>query len=62
MSVQNKETLTILRRRQVEDRTGLARSTLYGVIKEGKFPPPVKLGARAVGWLEGDVNAWIAQR
>lgn len=52
----------ILRRRQVEQRTGLARSTLYQYIKDGDFPAPVQLGPRAVGWLESDISAWIAAR
>ena len=52
----------ILRRPQVETRTGLSRSTLYQYIQDGLFPRPVTLGPRAVGWLESDVNAWIAAR
>ena len=52
----------ILRRPQVEARTGLSRSTLYQYIQDGLFPRPVSLGARAVGWLESEVNAWIAAR
>ena len=51
-----------LRRRQVEARTGLARSTIYQYIKAGVFPRPVPLGPRAVGWLESGVNEWIAER
>ena len=54
--------LAILRRRQVEQRTGLSRSTLYQYIKDGKFPKPVPLGPRAVGWLEAEVRDWIATR
>jgi prophage regulatory protein len=53
---------TILRRRQVEQRTGLPRSTLYQYIKDGDFPLPVRLGLRAVGWLESDISEWIAAR
>jgi len=41
-----------LRRKQVETRTGLSRSTIYQYIKDGVFPKPVPLGPRAVGWLE----------
>ena len=41
-----------LRRKQVETRTGLSRSTIYQTIKDGVFPKPVPLGPRAVGWLE----------
>ena len=54
--------LAILRRRQVEQRTGLSRSTLYQYIKDGCFPKPVPLGPRAVGWIESEVTDWIAGR
>jgi len=52
----------ILRRKQVETRTGLSRSTIYQYIKDGAFPKPVPLGPRAVGWLESEVREWIAGR
>lgn len=52
----------ILRRRQVEQRTGLSRSTLYQYMKDGFFPKPVSLGPRAVGWIESEVSDWIASR
>jgi len=55
-------TNTILRRPEVSKRTGLPRSTLYNAIDEGKFPAPISLGARAVGWLESEVNDWIEDR
>ena len=51
-----------LRRRQVQTRTGLSRSTIYQYIKDGVFPKPVPLRPRAVGWLESDVSEWIATR
>ena len=54
--------LSILRRKQVEERTGLSRSTIYLRIQEGTFPRPVNLGARAVGWLENEIEAWLASR
>ncbi|MBU0485088.1 MAG: AlpA family transcriptional regulator [Proteobacteria bacterium] len=56
------EKLSILRRKQVEKRTGLSRSTIYLRIQEGTFPRPVNLGARAVGWLENEIEAWLAAR
>ena len=52
----------IIRRPDVERVTGLARSTIYDFMSRGEFPQPVKLGARAVGWRENDVLAWIAAR
>lgn len=51
---------SILRRKRVEARVGLTRSTIYQRIKDGTFPKPVNLGARAVGWLESEVDAWLA--
>jgi prophage regulatory protein len=63
MATQNREALTrvtILRRKQVEARTGLARSTIYQKVSEGSFPKPVSLGARAVGWIESEVDDWLS--
>jgi prophage regulatory protein len=62
MANKNREKLTILRRKQVEKRTGLSRSTIYLRIQEGTFPRPINLGARAVGWLENEIEAWLAAR
>lgn len=43
----------------VQSRTGLSRSTIYAYISQGKFPKPIHLGARSVGWLSADIDAWI---
>jgi len=50
---------TILRLPQVKQLTGLSRSTIYARIKAGQFKAPISLGARAVGWLASDVDAFI---
>jgi len=52
----------ILRLPIVLDRTGLSRSTVYLRVTEGRFPRPVSLGARAVGWIETEVEEWIARQ
>lgn len=44
---------------EVIDRTGLSRRTLYQEISEGRFPRPVQLTSRRVGWPENDVDTWI---
>lgn len=65
MVTKNQEThtsLKIIRRKQVEARTGLARSTIYLQISQGTFPAPISLGERSVGWLESEITAWIEQR
>lgn len=51
----------ILRRHEVQDLTGLPRSTLYRMISEGRFPGPVKLSERSVGWDSILVHAWLEQ-
>ena len=52
---------TILRLPTVKARTGLSRSTIYLRVAEGSFPAPVSLGGRAVGWIEAEVNDWLAK-
>ena len=42
--------------------TGLGRSTLYKLVAEQAFPPPVKLSKRAVGWRQTEVEAWAGAR
>lgn len=59
MNGKNQTALAILRRKQVEKRVGLSRSTIYAKIAAGEFPAPIALGARAVGWLESDIITWI---
>jgi prophage regulatory protein len=54
--------LTILRLPEVKARTGLSRSTIYLKMAEGSFPEPIALGARSVGWIESEIDAWIAHR
>ena len=48
---------SILRIRQVGEATGLARSTIYALVSDGRFTPPVKLSQRAVGWPLAEVSA-----
>ena len=52
----------ILRLPAVKARTGLSRSTLYLRISQGRFPKPISLGGRAVGWVESEIQAWLEQQ
>jgi prophage regulatory protein len=52
----------IIRLQAVKARCGLSRSTLYNRMAAGEFPSPIALGARSVGWVESEINAWIAAR
>ena len=52
----------ILRPPRVEALTGLSRSTIRRMVNDGSFPPPVRLGARSIGWRESDVMNWLETR
>ena len=52
----------LLRRPEVQQLTALPTSTLYRMLKEGRFPSPVKIGVRAVAWRAGEVADWLADR
>lgn len=54
--------ISILRRQQVEAKTGLRRSTIYARMQAGTFPQSVRLGENSVGWIESEIDAWIAAR
>lgn len=71
MAAQIQSALTILRRKQVEARTGLSRSAIYAKMAKNPkrpgdydptFPRPVSLGGKSVGWLEHEIDAWLASR
>ncbi|MHA6788183.1 AlpA family transcriptional regulator [Pseudomonas bijieensis] len=68
MSQQNNEALPaakehrILRRSDVERKTGIKRAHLYNLMSQGKFPKSIRLGVRAVGWDAAEVDQWIADR
>ncbi|MCY1276082.1 Prophage CP4-57 regulatory protein (AlpA) [compost metagenome] len=52
----------LLRRREVELKTGKSRAAIYAAIREGTFPAPVPIGVNSVAWLEAEVDTWIAAR
>jgi prophage regulatory protein len=55
-------THSILRLPAVKTRTGLSRSTIYLRVSQGTFPRPVSLGGRAVGWVDEEIQLWVAER
>lgn len=62
MSIEVPTNICIIRRKQVQEKTGLSRSSIYLYIANGIFPKPVSLGARAVGWPEHEIAALNAAR
>ncbi|MCL1062607.1 AlpA family transcriptional regulator [Shewanella benthica] len=54
--------MNLLRLKDVIKCTGLARSTIYKFMDQGAFPKPAPLGARAVAWVEDEVQEWVFAR
>lgn len=51
--------IKLIRIKEVMERTGLGRSTVYKYMNLGLFPKSVNLTSRAVAWVESEVDAWI---
>lgn len=49
----------LLRLNAVKEITGLSRSTIYAT---PDFPRSVKIGERAVAWVEDEISAWVKAR
>lgn len=60
--------MVIIRMQQLREKTGLSRSTIYARLDpssssyDPSFPKQVKLGPAAVGWIEAEVDEWLAGR
>ena len=52
----------ILRWPELRNTVGYSRTNIYYLMKKGDFPQAIKLGGRAIGWLESEVNEWINDR
>jgi len=48
-----------MRLKEVIEKTGLSRSTIYNLISQGKFPKQIDLGARSVGWVDTEIEEWL---
>lgn len=61
-AVHSGASLKVLRLPQVCSLTGLGRTMIYQMEADLRFPKRIKLGTRAVGWLEQEVHAWLLKR
>lgn len=54
--------MKILRMKQILEVTGCSKSFIYKHIRSGNFPGQIKLGPRAVGWNQNEIEEWINSR
>lgn len=52
----------LITRREVEAECGIGRSTIYRMIEAGKFPRPLRIGARCVRWPRSQIEQWKASQ
>ena len=54
--------MRIIRRHELTDKVGYCLAHIYRLEREGVFPQRVRLGRRAVGWVEEEVERWLRER
>lgn len=54
--------LRVIRLPEVKSKTGLGRTTIYLMERDGQFPHSITLGGKAVGWIESEIDKWIEAR
>ena len=59
---QQNENQRLIRRKEVQAKTGLGASSIYAMMKSGEFPQCLNLSERRVAWIESDIDKWIAER
>ena len=59
---QQTENQRLIRRKEVQAKTGLGASSIYAMMKSGEFPQCLNLSERRVAWIESDIDKWIAER
>ncbi|MDM1759667.1 MULTISPECIES: AlpA family phage regulatory protein [Acinetobacter] len=59
---QQTENNRLIRRKEVQEKTGLGASSIYAMMRSGDFPQCLNLSERRVAWIESDVDSWVADR
>ncbi len=52
----------IIKRKELLELVSMSKSTLYNQVAENRFPKPIKLANRSVGWLTSDIQEWFEQK
>ncbi|MBD2798511.1 AlpA family phage regulatory protein [Xenorhabdus sp. 18] len=56
------ETLTFIRLDYVMKKTGLEKSQIAHLIRQGNFPKPRRLGIHSMLWMAKEVDEWAANK
>lgn len=53
---------SLIRLPDVQRRTGYSKAWIYRLMSQGKFPASVKIGTRAIAFVESEIDDWVNQR
>ncbi|AIN12659.1 TPA: AlpA family transcriptional regulator [Yersinia enterocolitica] len=53
---------SLIRLSEVQRRTGYSKAWIYRLLKEERFPASIKIGSRAIAFIESEIDEWINQR
>ncbi|POU19368.1 hypothetical protein C3420_13855 [Acinetobacter sp. ACNIH3] len=59
---QKNQNIRLIRRKEVQAKTGLGASSIYAMMQQGTFPKSVNISERRVAWIESDIDQWISER
>ncbi|MBE0149618.1 AlpA family transcriptional regulator [Serratia sp. PL7] len=53
---------SLIRLPDVQRRTGYSKAWIYRLMSQGKFPTSVKIGTRAIAFVESEIDEWVNER
>lgn len=53
---------SLIRLTEVQRRTGYSKAWIYRLMSQAKFPTSVKIGTRAIAFVESEIDEWVNQR
>ncbi|WP_414057261.1 helix-turn-helix transcriptional regulator [Pantoea dispersa] len=57
-----KSNIRLIRMPEVLSKTGFKKSLIYLLISNDSFPKPIKMGARAIAFVEAEIDQWVEDR
>ncbi|EKC7220147.1 AlpA family transcriptional regulator [Salmonella enterica] len=54
--------VTLIRLPEVQRRTGYSKAWIYRLMAEQRFPSSIKIGSRAIAFIESEIDEWISER
>lgn len=53
---------SLIRLPEVQRRTGYSKAWIYRLLKENRFPASIKIGSRAIAFIDSEIDQWIEER